>query len=56
MTHTHTNNNLDSDRHSYIYMNIQYIYNTQLVQRDNSNGYINLYMLHGYVHELDWVS
>ena len=36
--HMHTyiflNNNLDSDRHSFIYMNIQYIYNTKLVQKD----------------------
>ena len=28
-------NNLDSDRHSFIYMNIQDIYNTQLVQKYN---------------------
>ena len=44
-THSHTHhhshahilflyNNLDSDRHSFIYMNIQYIYNTQLVHAD----------------------
>jgi len=33
-THHHLNNNLYSDRHSFIYMNIQYIYNTQLVQKD----------------------
>ena len=35
-THTFLNCNLDSDRHSFIYMNIQYIYNTQLVQKDKT--------------------
>ena len=36
-TRTHTlKKNLDSDRHSFINMNIQYIYNTQLVQKDKN--------------------
>ena len=30
------NNNLYSDIHSFIYMNIQYIYNTHLVQKDKT--------------------
>ena len=35
-THIFLDNNLYSDIHSFIYMNIQYIYNTQLVQKDKS--------------------
>ena len=43
MTRKHKNN-LDSDRHSFIYMNIQYIYNTQLVQRQNL--YTHMYKIY----------
>ena len=42
-THAHASSftrthkiNLNSDRHSFIYMNIQYIYNTQLVKKDKT--------------------
>ena len=44
-THIFLDNNLYSDRHSFIYMNIQDIYNTQLVQKDKKI-YTHMYKIY----------